>query len=490
MPITLNHSNIGVQYNTGSNYIIETVKSDLYLRNEIYDTIVRDNIQAAPVTPIVSIQDGSNIYAVESYTYTGSADTADYTRVFTKSTTCDILVVGGGGAGGKFGGGGGAGAILFKNSIILNGNINVKVGKGGIGTSSFVNGENGKNSSITINGTEYIAVGGGGGGGRIEGPPYEPRAGNNGGNGGGGSCGNTVSTVNIGGSSIKNTYSGWESYGNAGGSGSDGESGTPAFRSGGGGGAGSVGGDSILTAGGNGGSGMSFVSTFGTSVGHNGWFGGGGGGNTSFSAGNPGYANGGNGLLGGGGNGGFDGTPEIAAGEALPNTGGGGGGAKYNDGTTEDLDGGDGGSGIVIIRYLVGTIPSTNLLTSEPIVVSPVFTESIRTFIHSGGTESQTTHTITVGQNTICDILVIGGGGGGGNGDGSSNEPGGGGAGGIVYMVNKTLSSGTYKINVGKGGASNTNGNNSTITDNNNNTLTFDSISLIGKGGGKGATTA
>ena len=129
MPITLNHSNIGVQYNTGSNYIIETVKSDLYLRNEIYDTIVSNNLQTAPVTPIVSIQDGSNIYAVESYTYTGSADTADYTRVFTKNTTCDILVVGGGGAGGKFGGGGGAGAILFKNSIILNGNINVKVGK-------------------------------------------------------------------------------------------------------------------------------------------------------------------------------------------------------------------------------------------------------------------------------------------------------------------------------------------------------------------------
>jgi hypothetical protein len=196
MPITLNHSNIGVQYNTGSNYIIETVKSDLYLRNEIVDTIVRDNIQTAPVTPSIYIENTSNIYAVESYTYSGTANTADYTRVFTKNTTCDILVVGGGGAGGKFGGGGGAGAILFKNSIILNGNINVKVGKGGIGTSSFVNGENGKNSSITINGTEYISVGGGGGGGRIEGSPFEPRAGNNGGNGGGGSCGNTVSTVN------------------------------------------------------------------------------------------------------------------------------------------------------------------------------------------------------------------------------------------------------------------------------------------------------
>ena len=34
MPIILNHSNIEVQYSTGSNYIIETVKSDLYRKNE------------------------------------------------------------------------------------------------------------------------------------------------------------------------------------------------------------------------------------------------------------------------------------------------------------------------------------------------------------------------------------------------------------------------------------------------------------------------
>jgi len=40
MPITLNHSNIGVQYSTGSNYIIETVKSDLYRRNDNIDTTI------------------------------------------------------------------------------------------------------------------------------------------------------------------------------------------------------------------------------------------------------------------------------------------------------------------------------------------------------------------------------------------------------------------------------------------------------------------
>jgi hypothetical protein len=453
MPITLNHSNIGVQYNTGSNYIIETVKSDLYFRNEIYDTIVRDNIQTAPVIPIVSIQDGSNIYAVESYTYSGSANTADYTRVFPKNTICDILIVGGGGAGGgTLAGGGGGGAILFANNITLGtGSYTIKVGKGGTGVSTTSqNGPNGQNSSITINSVEYIANGGGGGGTRNS--NGQGRNGSDGGSGGGGSHSNESAYQGIGGISNKNTYSGWLSYGNNGGKGRPGNSGSPDHASGGGGGAGSVGGDfSNTTGGGNGGTGKEFISTFGTSVGHNGWFGGGGGGSTGFSAGYPGFGNGGNGLLGGGGNGGFDGAfasyNENPAQDGLPNTGGGGGGAKYDGGTTEDLDGGDGGSGIVIIRYLVGTIPTNNLLT-EPTVISPVMTESIRTFAHSGGTESQTTHTITVGQNTICDILMIGGGGAGG-----PNRAGGGGSGALILSIGNILRAGTYTINVGNGGS-------------------------------------
>jgi hypothetical protein len=103
---------------------------------------------------------------------------------------------------------------------------------------------------------------------------------------------------------------------------------------------------------------------------------------------------------------------------------------------------------------------------------------------------SATGYTFTTTQNLICDILVIGGGGGGGNGDGSSYEPGGGGAGGVVYMVNKKLKTGSYKVNVGNGGSANTNGGNSSITDTNNINLLFDSISLVGYGGGKGATSS
>jgi hypothetical protein len=107
----------------------------------------------------------------------------------------------------------------------------------------------------------------------------------------------------------------------------------------------------------------------------------------------------------------------------------------------------------------------------------------------SVGLTGQTQYTFTSTEALICDILIIGGGGGGGNGDGTSNEPGGGGAGGVVYMINKTFNIGTYKINVGKGGTANTAGSNSSITDINNINLLFDNITLIGKGGGKGATT-
>ena len=341
---------------------------DLYLNTALISTPkykhthIRENNKYFPdVIPSISPTyiPNSNEYHIYSFVYDDSNNNGngqtEYTINFHEETECDILIVAGGGSGGKFGGGGGSGAILFKSKISLNGSCSIEVGKGGIGTTSFTNGENGKNSSITINATQYIVVGGGGGGGRIEGSPYTGRGGNNGGSGGGGSCSNTITTANAGGSSIKYIYTGWESFGNSGGEGKDGESGLPTHASGGGGGAGSVGSGITSTGGGNGGAGKEFISYFGTNVGHNGWFGGGGGGNVFQNAGNPGYANGGNGLLGGGGNGGYDGTTDISGGEALPNTGGGGGGSKYNGGTAEDLDGGNGGSGIVIIRCKIVT---------------------------------------------------------------------------------------------------------------------------------------
>ena len=132
---------------------------------------------------------------------------------------------------------------------------------------------------------------------------------------------------------------------------------------------------------------------------------------------------------------------------------------------------------IVIPNTTPGTIGTT-----DRYLMFPYTTDSV-------GLTGQTQYTFTSTEALICDILIIGGGGGGGNGDGTSNEPGGGGAGGVVYMINKTFNIGTYKINVGKGGTANTAGSNSSITDINNIILLFDNITLIGKGGGKGATT-
>ncbi len=457
MPITLNHSNIGIQYNTGSNYIIETVKSDLYLRNEIVDTIVRDNIQTAPVTPIVSIQEGSNIYAVESYTYSGTANTADYTRVFPKNTVCDILVVGGGGAGGRrAGGGGGAGALLYHKNQILNGTYNIKVGKGGRGVffseaqainngraANDTSGYNGEDSQFikSDNTKEYLAKGGGGGIGGASG------RGGSGGSAGGGSYSDAVTSplltsLNKFNNSIVNIISN-STYDNTGLTYPEGCYGRRGgiqvnnYKGGGGGGAGGAGmnhAEETTVNDGYGGLGLAIDIT-GTPV----IYAGGGNGSDHLSnisqVFDPSYPT--IQSRGGGGFGSDNGIPE----NGLDGTGGGGGGQGSDTQTS-----GAGGSGIVIIRYLVGTVPTNNLLTAEPTVISPVMTETVRTFVHSGGTEAQTTHTITVGQNTICDILIVGGGGGGGK-----TDAGGGGAGGLIYVQNIILT-GTYDIKVGKGG--------------------------------------
>ena len=276
---------------------------------------------------------------------------------------CEILVVGGGGGGGHFGGGGGGGGILFSSSLTLNSesSITVKVGKGGNGAvlNTFVNGANGSDSSIKINSNEYIANGGGGGGTRTS--SSSAQNGNTGGSGGGGSSSNRHPQALGGGSNIK-SYANFSSFGNGGGSGKpDAWHPQPLLSGGGGGGAGGAGFPwTYAIGGGNGGLGKEFISYFGTSVGHKGYFGGGGGGNTYNApgmtiAGDIGYGNGGSGLYGGGGNGALDGNTvnsslEYAAGDGMPNTGGGGGGSKWDHGNTVDNDGGNGGSGVVILK--------------------------------------------------------------------------------------------------------------------------------------------
>jgi hypothetical protein len=87
----------------------------------------------------------------------------------------------------------------------------------------------------------------------------------------------------------------------------------------------------------------------------------------------------------------------------------------------------------------------TNAGNIRPNVIPGTTDYKYFTFTNNG--TNQTSYTINFTEPTICDILIVGGGGAGGNSMG-----GGGGAGGLVYTVNQTLS-GTYVINVGKGGA-------------------------------------
>ena len=75
MPISLNNSNISVQYNTGSNYIIETVKSDVFVRDTV-GTI--SNLTNEPtVNPYVIATDVyfPRIPATNSATWTDSGYT-------------------------------------------------------------------------------------------------------------------------------------------------------------------------------------------------------------------------------------------------------------------------------------------------------------------------------------------------------------------------------------------------------------------------------
>lgn len=250
-------------------------------------------------------------------------------HTFTESSTFTIqggqekqaeyLIVGGGGAGGanNTGGGGGAGGVVTGTLPIYAGAHPIVVGSGGAGVSGNDVGGNGEDSSAF----DIVAFGGGGGGaGRSNNPPIQK--GQDGGSGGGG--GGTWSDSNgphPGGTGIV-------------GQGNDGASGintasTYSRRGGGAGGAGAPG------SSGSGGDGIP-SSISGSEV----YYGGGGG------AGSNGSHN----TSGGIGGGGRGGSSSGGAQSGQPNSGGGGGGRRERDSSPVS---GDGGTGIVIIRYPV-----------------------------------------------------------------------------------------------------------------------------------------
>ena len=261
------------------------------------------------------------------HTFTGSA-----TFEVPNNIVVTYLIIGGGGGGSdgddKHGGGPGGGAggfVELTNISITPGSYSVIVGAGGSGSIFDVETTGQAGTASSFNGQSALGGGGYGGNGGSGAGEYR----NEGAGSGEGSQGND---------------------GGSGGSGPDGGGG----GGGGGGGAGAVGGNAAsggYKLGGDGGVGKESSIT-GTAT----YYAGGGGGGAQNT---PGGSNNGrsNGGLGGGGQGGGD---SVNDGDYTLDTGlsgtdglGGGGGGSSAGSFHNHLGAGDGGDGVVIIRYLL-----------------------------------------------------------------------------------------------------------------------------------------
>jgi hypothetical protein len=265
------------------------------------------------------------------------------------------MVAGGGGGAYKSGGAGGAGGLVYTSGKSLSGNITIVVGNGGEeGINGSTIGYKGKDTSFTDNSTSIIAYGGGGG------CSYNTNnTDKDGGSGGGGASGSAGGSFLTGGT-------GTAGQGNAGGD----SQAVQSYREGGagGGGAGTAGSDAVITdkSGGDGGKGLYYGNVFGVNYGEKGWFAGGGGGGARYGT-QSGYGPGTPGL-GGLGGGGSALTEESAArkdNHGMNHTGGGGGGGAFDEGGGYSLEGGAGGTGIVLLQTDVAT-PNVNSEVKVP----------------------------------------------------------------------------------------------------------------------------
>jgi hypothetical protein len=286
-----------------------------------------------------------NGYRVHAFTTSG---------VFTALApmNVDILLVGGGGAGGiDNGGGGGAGGLVFRPNYSISSGIHVvTIGSGGIGSDNqaTVASTPGGNTSM---GT-LQALGGGRG---LNGDAGVGTANQDGGSGGGGEGEGPNSTGRGAATQTSNAFDGSKSpygHGNRSGAGGGNSGG-----GGGGGGAGVQGSSGTSGTSGNGGAGgnglyevtygettYNFAEMFGISYGEilsgEAWFAGGGAGGNANSRTTT--------ISGGKGGGGGNISGAVRDGQA--NTGGGGTGQTWALTSTK---GGDGGTGILLLRYKI-----------------------------------------------------------------------------------------------------------------------------------------
>jgi hypothetical protein len=422
------------------------------------------NTSTGAITGTPTGSAGNTTIVISATDSGGNAVNRTFTQVIADSNLIvEYLVVAGGGGGGanSYGGGGGAGGYRTSASysLPLNTLVTVEVGAGGSGATGPTGGVYGTGRGF--NGVQsrfgtIIATGGGGGGGQSP-----AGVGATGGSGGGG-AGLPTSSI-AGGSGNQGGYSPVEGYaGGAGGAGSP--------QAGGGGGSSGVG------------------STSGA---------GGAGTSNSITGSSLTYAAGGNGI--------GDISTSGGASDGSVNTGNGGGGWLGG------ADVGDGGSGIVVVRYIsgtqkaqggtittsggyyihkftssgnfytgMGTISATPVAKATGGTITTDGTNWIHTFTGSG--------TFTPTQSLTANYLVVAGGGGGG-------RAGGGGAGGLRSTVTATggggsletalsLSSGTgYTVTIGGGGTgSDADGTTGTAGVNS----VFSTITSIGGSGGNG----
>jgi hypothetical protein len=262
-------------------------------------------VMSATGGTITTVVDGGIEYKVHTFTSSGT---------FTVSGgmgTVDYLVVAGGGGGGtRHGGAGGAGGYRTGTTTAAVGAHTVTVGAGGTGgaVNTSRGGTGGNSSALDI-----TALGGGGGG------SFGFNSNGADGGSGGGAC----------------TDNGTPGSGTSGQGNDGGKIDTGTYPGTGGGGAGAAGSPNVSGVGGAGGNGLS-SSISGTAT----TYAGGGGGAGETTAGTGGSGGGGNGAIG---------NDAPQAGTA--NTGGGGGGARNSDAIS--LNGGAGGTGVVILRYPV-----------------------------------------------------------------------------------------------------------------------------------------
>jgi hypothetical protein len=338
-------------YNFGMKRLIKIALSAIFL------TLAVNPISASQAAQVVDVAGGACYSTVSdstnvTETRTGNECIIVFKNVATIGWTVPsnilnnsirILVIGGGGGGngrtdgtGWVGGGGGGGDYIESTSAIVtpNQNDSVTVGGGGAWGSASTDPSNGGNSVFK---DKFIitSIGGGAGGGTGNGPFGSYPNGFAGGSGGGGGTYSGTGGLAVG-----------VGIGHAGGAAN-----TNCCSSGGGGGAGTAGGTNIdANTGGSAGQGLS-NSISGSAV----YYAGGGAGTGCTTSGVANSAQGG--------------TVSNTNGAANTGAGGGGGGLNTSGCTHSASGAGNGGSGIVVIRYTLRTSSASTLPVTSNLVL-------------------------------------------------------------------------------------------------------------------------